>query len=113
MTSSTTKSPINNQPLSEQYYEASIEWADLDAAASLLESTKSAVLSQKVLAMGDMAINRAEAQVKADPSWIGHLEKIIEARRLANHAFAKREYIRMLAMEQHSAQATERTAARI
>ena len=105
--------PNDNRPLSEQYYEASLEWADLNAAASLLEDTKSARLSQKVLAMGDMAINRAEAIVKASPEWVKQIEEIVEARRVANRAFAKREYIHMRAMEQHSHEATERVAARI
>ena len=105
--------PNDNRPLSDQYYEAATEWVDLEAAASLLESTKSAVLSQKVLAMGDMPINRAEAQIKATPDWMEHLEKIAEARKVANHAWVKVEYIKMQAMEEHSTRATERVAARI
>lgn len=98
----------SNLPLSEQYRLAAKEWVELDAAASLLEETKSAVLSQKMAACGDVPVNRAELQVKASPEWASHLMKMTEARRKANLSKVKLEWIRMRFSEQQSHEATKR-----
>lgn len=58
-----------NAPLSEQFRLAAKDWVDKDSAASMLEETKSAVLSQRMAALGDMAVSKAELQVKASPEW--------------------------------------------
>lgn len=97
-----------NIHLSEQYRLAAKEWCELDAAATLLEETKSAVLSQKMAAQGDVAVNRAELMVKASPEWSAHIMKMVEARRKANLAKVKLEWIRMRFSEQQSFEATKR-----
>lgn len=101
-------SDASNHPLSEQYRLAAKEWVELDAAASLLEETKSAVLSQKMAACGDVAVNRAELLVKSSPEWSAHLMKMTEARRKANLAKVKLEWLRMRFSEQQSFEATKR-----
>lgn len=98
----------SNNPLSEQFRLAAKEWVDLDGAAALLEETKSAVLSQMMTAQGDVAVNRAEMTVKSSPEWSSHVMKMVEARRKANLAKVKLEWIRMRFSEQQSFEATKR-----
>jgi len=47
----------SNLPLSEQYRLIAKKWVDADAAASILEETKSAYLSSCMLALGDMPVS--------------------------------------------------------
>ena len=55
--------PERDQPLSEQFRVVAKRWVDLDAAANLLEETKSAVLAQKMAELGDMPVSKAEMKV--------------------------------------------------
>lgn len=84
-----------NRPLSEIYAEAGERWAECEAAAALLEETKSAIMAQRQAMCGDIPVNRAEQMVKASPDWHDHIEKIVEARRIANLAKIELEVIRM------------------
>lgn len=103
-----------NRPLSEVYLEAAEDWCDKDAAAQLLEDTKSSIMSQKQVALGaDLAVNRAEQVVKASPDWHEYLEKIVEARRVANLAKVKLEYIRMRHMEWVNNESNNRAGSRL
>lgn len=103
----------SNQPLSEQIYEAGLEWADADAAARMLESLKSAFLAQKVSERGDMPISRAETEVKASAEWKEYVVKMERARTRANKLKIHREFLEAKAWEQKSEQATERLRARL
>ena len=107
----------DNRPISEQFREAADQWVDADAAASLLEETKSAVLAemQSNIISQDIkiAINRAEMLVKASPEWRNHVTKIVEARRQANRYKVKCDYLRMRHSEQQSQEATQRVEARL
>jgi hypothetical protein len=98
----------NNLPLSEQYRVAAEQWVDADAAANLLEETKSAVLNQMMLDKGEKTVNRAEMLVKASPEWRDHVTKIVEARKKASLLKIKVEYIRMKFHEWQSYEATRR-----
>ena len=102
---------------SERYHEVAVEWADADAAASLLEETKSAVLSDMVTEMLSknisMAVNRAEALVKSSSRWRAFVTDMVELRRKANMAKVTMEYIRMRHSEEMSQEATHRAASRI
>lgn len=98
----------SNLPWSEQYRIVSKQWVDADAAASILEDTKSAVMSERVMALGDMAVNKAEATVKASIEWKNHVESIVKARRAANLLKVQLEYLRMKFAEWQSAEATKR-----
>jgi hypothetical protein len=99
---------MSNEPLSEQYRIVAKRWVDADAAASMLEDTKSAVLSQQMLALGEMPVSKAEMLTKANPEWIDHIKKITEARAAANLLKVQMEYIRMKSGEQASFEATRR-----
>lgn len=103
----------NNLPLSEQYRLVAKRWVEAEAAASLLEDTKSAVLSQKMAALGDMPVSRAEMNVKGSAEWVEHVGKIIEARKQANLLKVQLEFIRMQSGEQTSYEATRRAEMKI
>ncbi len=102
-----------NLPWSEQYRIVSKQWVDADAAASILEDTKSAVMAERVVALGDMAVNKAEATVRASPEWRQHVEAVCNARRAANRLKVQLEYLRMKFSEWQSHEATKRTEARL
>jgi hypothetical protein len=99
--------------LSEQFRLAAKAWVDLDSAASLLEETKSAVLSQRMSALGDMPVSRAELTVKATPEWEDFITRMVSAREAANLAKVKLEWLRMRFSEQQSAEATARAERRL
>jgi hypothetical protein len=103
----------SNMPLSEQFRIAAKAWVDLDSAASLLEETKSAVLSQKMAALGEMPVSRAELNVKASEEWRSFVTKMVEARQAANLAKVRLEWLRMRFSEQQSFEATARAERRL
>jgi hypothetical protein len=105
----------NNLPLTEQYRIAADAWVDAEAAASLLEDCKSAVLAERMQALLDegMAVNRAEQAVKGSPEWKVHVTSIIEARRLANRCKVQVEYIKMRFQEYMSQEANNRLEAKL
>jgi hypothetical protein len=83
------------QPISEKFRLVAKAWVDAEAAAQLLEETKTASLSQRQLALGDMPVSRSEMIVKASPEWHEHLEKIVAARAAANMKKVQMEYLRI------------------
>lgn len=105
--------PAHNMPLSERIGRAHRNWVNLDEAARLLEATKSAVFSQKVIALGDMPVSRAENIVKASPEWHDHITKVEKARTAANHAKVEWDYLRNQLVEWQSAAADERLRAKL
>ena len=95
-------------PLSEQYRVVAKSWVDAEAAASLLEETKSAVLARMMLAQGDMPVSRAEMNVKASDEWREFIHRMVEACEKAAFLKVKLEYIRMRHSEHQSHEATKR-----
>ncbi len=81
--------------ITERYRLAAERWVELDSAARLLEESKTAVLSQKMAAMGDMPVSRAETAVKASEAWESYIGRMVEARTAANHAKVQMEFLRM------------------
>ena len=100
--------PDHNIPLSEQYRIIAKSWVDADAAASLLEETKSAVLSKLMVAQGDIPVSRAEMNVKASDEWTEFVTRMVKAREKASLMKVKLEYIRMRFNEWQSIEATRR-----
>ena len=88
--------PDSERPLCEQFRIVAKRWVDADAAASLLEETKSACMSQRQLALGEMPVSRSEMLVKASDDWHEHLAKIVAARAAANMLKVNMEYLRMV-----------------
>ena len=103
----------DNRPFSEAYHDAGMDWADKEAAATLLEDTKSAVLAQWCSEQGDIAVNRAELLVKGSDRWREYIVDTVEARRVANKAKVYLESIKMRAMEYQAREANARVEMRL
>lgn len=104
---------MSNLPISEQYRLTAKEWVEADAAASLLEETKTAVLSQHMAAMGDMPVSKAEMAVKSTAHWHQYLTEMVEARKKANLLKVKLKWVEMRFAEFQSAEATKRAEMRL
>ena len=102
-----------SHPLSEEYRISAKAWVELDAAANMLEESKSAVLSRMMSDEGDMPVSRAELNVKASKEWQEYIKNMVEARGKANLAKVKLEWIRMRHSEQQSHEATARAERRL
>jgi hypothetical protein len=98
----------SNQPLSEQFRVVAKKWVDADSAASMLEETKSAVLSKWMSEMGDMPVSKAEMAVKASSKWVEYIKSMVEARQQAALLKVQLEYIRMRFHEWQSHAANRR-----
>lgn len=103
----------NTRPQSELYREAAMRWADLDAAARMLEEGKSAVLSQRMAALGDMPVSKAELAVKSSDFWSDYIKKMVRSKTEANKARIEMEFVRMQAWEKQSRDAYERQEMRM
>lgn len=97
-----------NLPLSEQFRIIAKKWVDADAAASVLEETKTAMLAQWMAEQGDMPVSRAEMLVKASDRWMDYIVEMVESRKKAALLKAQLEYIRMRFNEWQSHEATKR-----
>lgn len=97
-----------NVPLSEQYRLVAKRWVDADAAATLLEETKSAFLAKMMAAQGDMPVSKAEMRVKASDEWTDYVTKMVRAREQAALLKVQLSYIQMKFTEWNSATATRR-----
>ena len=88
-------------------------WVDAEAAASLLEDTKSALLAERMSALGEMPVSKAEMTVKASQEWKDNLRTISMARQAANRLKVQLEYIKMKFQEWSSENATKRAEMRL
>ena len=102
-----------NLPLSEQYRLIAKQWVDADAAASLMEETKSAALSGWMKGEGDIPVSRAEMNVKASKHWSEFITAMVEARKKASLLKVQLEFIRMQFSEQQSHEASKRAEMRL
>ena len=98
----------SNLPLSEQFRIIAKKWVEADSAASILEETKSAVLSQRMVALGDMPVSKAEMTVKASDDWHTYIKEMVAAREKAARLKVQLEFIRMRFSEWQSHEATKR-----
>jgi len=97
-----------NQPLSEQFRTVAKKCVDADSAASMLEETKSAVLSKWMSEMGDMPVSKAEMAIKASDKWVEYIRSMVQARQEATLLKVQLEYIRMRFHEWQSHAANRR-----
>lgn len=103
----------DNLPWSERYRLAGQRWVAADGHARLLEETKTAVLSQKMKALGDMPAAHADRDVRSSRDWSDHIEKMVAARTTANELKVELEYCRLKFMEWSSENANRRVEARL
>ena len=104
---------MSNLPISEQFRIVAKQYVDQDAAASLLEETKSAVLAQHMAAMGEMPVSKAEMAVKSTAQWHEYLENMVAERKKANMLKVKLKWVEMRFAEFQSAEATKRAEMRL
>lgn len=108
---------MSNEAHSEQFRIVAKKWVDADAAASLLEDTKSAMLSTRIRQLIEsepgIALNRAEAEVKASAEWQEWIGAMIDARKKANLLKVQMEYLRMKHSEWQSHEASKRAEMRL
>jgi hypothetical protein len=97
--------PNSNLPWSEQFRIAANHWVDAEAAASLLEDTKSAFLAQKMADYAELPVSRAEMNVKSSPEWVDYVGKMAAQRKEANRRKVQLEYLRMKFSEWQSTEA--------
>ena len=97
-----------NMPVSEQFRLKALEWADLDAAARMLEEGKTTYLAQRKTALGDIPDNKAEKEVKASADWADYIKKMVRAKTAANRAKIEMEFMRMRFSEWQSQEANAR-----
>ncbi len=91
-----------------------MEWAKADYEASKMEVQRSARLAEHIIAQGDkIALNRAEANVKAGAAWQAYNEDMVLKRREANLLKVQMEALRMSYGEWQSEEANERVQARL
>lgn len=88
-----------NLSIPEQWHEAAMACVDAEAAAQLLEETKSAKLSEMIGELQrdtpGLAFNKAEMTAKASPEWRAWVEGMVRARKAANRARVNRDFLRM------------------
>jgi hypothetical protein len=104
---------MSELPISEQFRLVAKKWVDAEAAASMLEETKSAVLAKMMAGYGDIPVSRSEMNVKASPAWTEHIEKMVQARTQASLLKVQMEYLRMKFSELQSAEASKRAEMRL
>lgn len=104
-------------PISEQFRLVAKSWVEAQAAASIMEETKSAVLSQITVGIISknigMAYNKAEMSAKSSLEYKDFIVQMVELRKTANLLKAQMEYIRMRHSEQQSFEATARSERRL
>lgn len=88
-------------------------WVEQDAAANLLEESKSAFLAQLMAKQGDVPVSRAEMAVKSSDEWEQYVEKMVVARKEASLLKVQLEFIRMQFSEWQSAEASRRAEMRL
>jgi hypothetical protein len=107
----------NQRPQSEVYREAYERWVAADAAARLLDETKSSVFAQRVLeamrSAPGVSMSKAEIEVRASAEWRDYLIKMTNAKTAANKAKIEVEFHRMKYWEATQDRADERFATRL
>ena len=99
-----TEMQAHERPISEQYRVAANLWVDADGNARELEELKTTMLEQKknalvLAALGKMADNHAEREVKASEDWETYIRGMVHARTKANKLKVEMDRLRMLARE--------------
>ena len=107
----------SNYPISEQFRVVAKSWVEADEAASLLEETKTAVISEMIgKIIGDninMPFNKAELAAKSSEEYREYITQMVRMRGRANLLKVKMEYLRMKFQEWSSHEANARAEKRL
>lgn len=97
---------------SDQVYNSLVkageDWADQDAAASLLEETRKSVLARLMNECAASSQGAKEMYALADPEYGRHLDGMVQARKVANKARVRYDSARVLAELRRSEESTRR-----
>lgn len=97
---------------SDRAYDALIksgdDWADKDAAATLLEETKKSVLAKLKMEAAGKSDAASETIALCHPDYQAHLESMVEARRQAVRARVRYDSAKTLAELRRSEESTRR-----
>jgi hypothetical protein len=97
---------------SDRAYDALIksgdDWADKEAAASLLEETKKTVLAKLKLESDERSDAARETVALCHPDYQAHVEAMVEARRQATRARVRYDGAKTLAELRRSEESTRR-----
>jgi len=98
------------QALASQFEQAGHNWADLNAAAEVLEDTAKTLLAEIALEYMPKvgAVSKAEMEAKASNRYQSHLSQATEARRLSNRARVSYDAMRVQIDLIRSKESTER-----
>lgn len=112
-----TDIPEHERELSEQFRLAARDWVDKESAAQIREDLRSTTLEQwkqeLIETEGEMPDSHAERRVKAWGKWEEYIREMVEARKEANLAKVKLEWIRMRFSEWQAKDATARAEMRL
>ena len=97
----------------ERLAEVGEDWADKDAAANLLEETKSTLLAELMNTAKDASEAERKRIAQADPAYRLHLTNMVAARKEANRAKIRYETGKMWAELKRSQESTRRAEASI
>ena len=101
----------------DQIYAAIIksgeEWADMDAAASLLEETRKSVLAKLMNECQAASIAAKEMYALAEEEYKKHVATMVTARKVANRARVKYDSAKILAELRRSEESTRRAEMQI
>jgi hypothetical protein len=107
----------SNEPISEQFRLVAKSWVEADEAASLMEETRTTVLSEMITKIiGEnisMPFNKAELTAKSSPEYKEFVTQMVRLRSRANLLKVKLEFIRMKFQEWNSHEATARSERRL
>ena len=107
----------SNYPISERFRIVAKAWVEADEAASLMEETKSAIISQmigKVIEGNfNLPFNKAELAAKSSEEYKEFITSMVHLRGKANLLKVKMEYLRMQFQEWSSHEANARAEKRL
>ena len=98
---------MDPQQIYQAILKAGEEWADLDAAATLLEETRKSVIA-KIVNESEGSIAAREYKALADQDYKNHIESMTKARKAANKARVRYDSARVLAELRRSEESTRR-----
>lgn len=106
---------LHNHPPLEVWRLQAEEWADLDAAAHLLEKGRSSVFAEwhNALIAEGMKISQAERDTLASGQYRDYLKKMTAARRRSNRARVAMDYAKEKLWETKSGEANARAERRM
>lgn len=105
---------LNPEQIYGEIVKAGEDWADKDAAASILEETRKTVLAELMNSTGTLLTSMAakESAALADPVFRLHVTNMVNARKEANRARVRFDGAKLLAELRRSEESSRRAELR-